>query len=129
MGSTVHTTSPPYHGNKPTRAADTHAGNRRVGFEEPGGTRLARRLFGGSSDCAGVLARRTLGVGGAAIGLGAAGRRFHFDKSGRTHLALVGTGTRLDVFARWALNFLDGGAGVSRGAADRRRVFEESLRA
>ena len=84
----------------------------------------------GSADCTGVLARRTLGVGGAGIGLGAAGRWLRFKESGRTCLALVGLCGRLPVFPTRTPNLLlDGGAGVGLGAAGRRGGFEESFRA
>ena len=97
------------------------------GFEESGSTHLALGL-GCYRAFNGVLARRTLGVGGAGIGFGAAGRWLRFKESGRTRLALVGRCRRLPVFPARTPNLLDGGAGVGLGAAGRRGGFEESGR-
>ena len=99
-------------------------------FEVSGNARLALRMRSGSAGCTGVLARRTLGVGGAGIGFGAAGRWLRFKESGRTRLALGrGAAGGIDVFPARAPDFLGNGAGVGLGAAGRRGGFKESFRA
>ena len=79
--------------DKQYRLFDAHAATLRVRlFEESGSTRLTIGLGGGSAAYNGVLARRTLGVGSAGIGLGATGRWLPFEESGRTRLALADLG-------------------------------------